>query len=88
MRMILKKESVREALVGYSFMLPTMIVLGTFVILPIAYAVFLAFHKVQILGKLNYRFIGLKSFLRMAEDERVGISLKNTAEYVAIVVPI
>jgi multiple sugar transport system permease protein len=43
---------------------------------------------VQILGELNYRFIGLKSFLRMAEDERVGISLKNTAEYVAIVVPI
>jgi multiple sugar transport system permease protein len=86
--MILKKESVREALVGYSFMLPTMIVLGTFVILPIAYAVFLAFYKVQILGELNYRFIGLKSFLRMAEDERVGISLKNMAEYVAIVVPI
>ena len=88
MRMILKKESVRESLVGYSFLLPTMIVLGIFVILPIAYALFLAFHKVQILGELNYRFIGLKSFLRMAEDERVWISLKNTAEYVAIVVPI
>ncbi len=88
MRTVLKKESVREALVGYSFMVPTMIVLGTFVILPITYAVFLAFHKVRVLGELNYRFIGLKSFLRIIEDERVWISLKNTAEYVAIVVPV
>lgn len=88
MRVILRKESVREALSGYSFMAPTMIVLGTFVILPIAYAIFLAFHKVRILGELNYRFIGVKSFLRMIDDERVWIALKNTAEYVAIVVPI
>src|SRR4028119_2382337 len=88
MKVVWKKESVREALVGYSFMLPTMIVLGTFVILPIAYAIFLAFHKVRILGELNYRFIGFKSFLRMASDERVWIALKNTAEYVAVVVPI
>lgn len=88
MRVILRKESIREALSGYSFMAPTLIILGTFVILPIAYAIFLAFHKVRILGELSYRFIGFKSFLRMVDDERVWIALKNTAEYVAIVVPI
>jgi multiple sugar transport system permease protein len=88
MRAVWKKESVRETLAGYSFMTPTLLVLGTFVILPIAYAIFLAFHKVRILGELGYRFIGLKSFIRMADDERVWIALKNTAEYVAIVVPI
>ena len=69
-------------------MAPTILVLGTFVIIPIIYAIFLAFHKVRILGELSYRFIGLKSFYRMLEDERVWIALKNTAEYVAIVVPI
>ncbi|MFB8789972.1 MAG: sugar ABC transporter permease [Potamolinea sp.] len=69
-------------------MAPTILILGTFVIIPILYAIFLAFHKVRILGELNYKFIGLKSFFRMAEDERVWIALKNTAEYVAIVVPI
>lgn len=88
MKVILRKEGVREALAGYTFMIPTIIVLGTFLILPIAYAVFLAFHKVRILGELNYRFIGFKSFWRMINDERVWIALKNTAEYVAIVVPI
>jgi multiple sugar transport system permease protein len=88
MRAVWKKERVRETLSGYSFMTPTLLVLGTFVILPIAYAIFLAFHKVRILGELSYRFIGLKSFIRMTDDERVWIALKNTAEYVAIVVPI
>ena len=87
MRGAWKKESVREALAGYSFMAPTILVMGTFVILPISYALFMAFHKVRILGEISYRFIGFKSFIRMADDERVWIALKNTAEYVLIVVP-
>lgn len=78
----------REGLVGYLFMAPTMIIMGVFLILPILYSVFLSFHKVRILGELNYRFIGIKSFLRILDDERVWIALRNTAEYVAIVVPI
>ena len=88
MKVVWKRETVRETLAGYSFMAPTILVLGTFVILPIAYAIFLAFHKVRILGELSYKFIGFKSFIRMASDERVWVALKNTAEYVAIVVPI
>ena len=68
-------------------MAPTIIVVGIFLILPLIYAIFLSFHKVRILGQLSYRWIGLKNFLRIAGDERVWIALKNTAEYVAIVVP-
>jgi multiple sugar transport system permease protein len=83
-----QKKSIREASAGYSFMIPTILVMGTFVILPITYALFLAFHKVRILGELSYRFIGFKSFFRMVDDERVWIALQNTAQYVAIVVPI
>ncbi len=88
MKGIWKQQRVREALTGYSFMIPTLLVMGTFVILPILYAFFLAFHKVRILGDFSYRFIGFKSFIRMGADERVWIALKNTAEYVTIVVPI
>ncbi|HEY9849352.1 MAG TPA: sugar ABC transporter permease [Leptolyngbyaceae cyanobacterium] len=84
MKSILKKEG----LAGYLFMAPTIIIMGVFLILPIVYSVFLSFHKVRILGELNYRFIGFKSFLRIWEDERVWIALQNTAEYVLIVVPI
>lgn len=84
---ILAKKNVNEALSGYLFMLPAILVVGTFLFLPIIYAIFLSFYKVRILGEINYKLIGLKNFTRIIGDERVWIALKNTAEYVAIVVP-
>ncbi|WP_373278994.1 carbohydrate ABC transporter permease [Fischerella muscicola] len=69
-------------------MMPAILVLLTFVILPIVWAVFLSLHKVQLLGGIKYEFIGFRNFTRLVEDERVWIALKNTVEYVAIVVPI
>jgi multiple sugar transport system permease protein len=75
------------ALSGYLFMAPTIIILGSFLILPVLFAIALAFFKVQLLGDVSYRFTGLKNFIRMANDERVWIALQNTATYVAIVVP-
>lgn len=68
-------------------MAPTIIILGVFMLLPILIALVLAFHKIQLLGEFSYSFRGLKNFIRMTNDERVWIALKNTAEYVAIVVP-
>jgi multiple sugar transport system permease protein len=79
--------NITEDLAGYMFMMPTILVLGTFVVLPILYAVFLSLQKVQLLGAIEYEFIGFRNFTRLAEDERVWIALRNTAEYVAIVVP-
>ncbi|MEH1892926.1 MAG: sugar ABC transporter permease [Nostoc sp.] len=81
-------RNITEDLAGYLFMMPTILVLGTFVVLPILYAVFLSLQKVQLLGGIEYEFIGFRNFTRLAEDERVWIALRNTAEYVAIVVPI
>lgn len=83
-----QQRDFKEAISAYSFMLPTIVVIGTFLILPLGYAVFLAFHQVQILGEISYKFVGFKNFLRLARDERVWIALKNTVEYVAIVVPL
>ncbi|MEH1998151.1 MAG: sugar ABC transporter permease [Nostoc sp.] len=79
--------NITEDLAGYMFMMPTIVVLGTFVVLPILYAIFLSLQKVQLLGGIEYEFIGFRNFTRLAEDERVWIALRNTAEYVAIVVP-
>ncbi|OUL28682.1 sugar ABC transporter permease [Nostoc sp. T09] len=79
--------NITENLAGYLFMMPTIVVLGIFVVLPILYAVFLSLHKVQLLGGINYQFIGFRNFTRLLDDERVWIALRNTAEYVAIVVP-
>jgi multiple sugar transport system permease protein len=76
-----------ENLTGYLFMAPALLVLGIFVVLPILFAFFLAFQKVRLLGGLEFEFIGLRNFERLAQDDRIGIALKNTLEYVLIVVP-
>ncbi|MBV8885325.1 MAG: sugar ABC transporter permease [Chroococcidiopsidaceae cyanobacterium CP_BM_RX_35] len=72
---------------GYIFMAPTIAILGVFTILPILFAVFLSFHQVQLLGENVYKFIGWKNFSRITIDDQVWIALKNTVEYVVIVVP-
>ncbi|MCM3719231.1 carbohydrate ABC transporter permease [Fictibacillus phosphorivorans] len=84
--MFTKKER-KEAGQGYLFLLPTILVLGVFVIAPILYAVFLSFHKVELLGGATYEFRGLDNFLKVTFDDRAIIALKNTAVYVAVVVP-
>lgn len=85
-KMFSKKER-REAGQGYLFLLPALLVLGVFVIAPILYAVFLSFHKVELIGGASYEFRGLDNFMKVTFDDRAIIALKNTAIYVAIVVP-
>ncbi len=83
----LTRQHSKTNLAGYLFLAPTILVLGTFVVLPILYAVFLSLQKVQLLGGIEYEFVGFRNFSQLVEDERVWIALKNTVEYVAIVVP-
>jgi multiple sugar transport system permease protein len=78
---------VAENLAGYLFVTPATLVIGTFIVLPIVWALFLSLHKVQLLGGIDYQFIGLRNFTNLGADERVWIALKNTAIYVAMVVP-
>ncbi|MBW4444042.1 MAG: sugar ABC transporter permease [Plectolyngbya sp. WJT66-NPBG17] len=68
-------------------MTPTIIILGVFLVLPIVCAIVLAFYRVQLLGEVDFRFAGLRNFIRIREDERVWIALTNTIQYVLIVVP-
>ena len=84
---LLNSNTKNRDFAAYIFVTPTVIILGIFMLLPIVISFFLAFHKVQLLGEFDYSFRGLKNFVRMANDERVWIALKNTAVYVAIVVP-
>jgi multiple sugar transport system permease protein len=80
-------KKVREASQGYFFMSPTIFVLSLFIIGPIIYAIFLAFHKVQLLGNVSYEFVGFHNFMNIFDDQRARIALWNTFKYVIIVVP-
>ncbi|WP_088067624.1 carbohydrate ABC transporter permease [Gottfriedia luciferensis] len=68
-------------------MLPTLIILFIFTILPVGYSLFLSFTKVNLFGGISYEWVGLKNYSNALQDERVWIALKNTARYVLIVVP-
>ncbi len=87
---ILKKSNKQftDLVSAYIFMSPTIIILAIFLVLPILLAIALSLYKVQPLGEISYAFRGGKNFVRLTQDERVAIALKNTVEYVLIVVPI
>ncbi|AST00183.1 MULTISPECIES: carbohydrate ABC transporter permease [Geobacillus] len=87
MKRMSTKRMWREAGAGYLFLSPTLFVLLLFIIGPILFAIFLAFHKVQLLGTTSFEFVGLDNFKRMADDTRAKIALWNTLKYVIIVVP-
>lgn len=84
---MISKQKNREALFGYAFMTPAIVILGAFLVLPIVCAIVLAFYRVQLLGEFDFRFAGLRNFIRIQDDERVWIALQNTIQYVLIVVP-
>ena len=88
MKGILGKRVVRDNLAAYSFLAPTIVIIGLFVVFPIGFAIFLSLNKVTLLGGMNFEFSGLRNFTRMFDDYRVGIALMNTAKYVAVVVPV
>lgn len=81
------KSGLREAGASYLLLSPTLFVLLLFIIGPILFAVYLAFHKVQLLGTTTFEFVGLSNFEKIMEDTRAKIALWNTVKYVLIVVP-
>ncbi|MBB5323932.1 multiple sugar transport system permease protein [Anoxybacillus tepidamans] len=83
----MRKKAWREAGTGYFLLSPTLFVLLLFIIGPILFAIFLAFHKVQLLGTTTFEFVGFDNFKRIAGDLRAKIALWNTVKYVVIVVP-
>jgi multiple sugar transport system permease protein len=81
------QQKTADTLSGYLLLSPTIVILGTFLAVPVLVAIVLAFYKVRLLGEIGYRFVGIKNFLRMFADERVWIAVKNTIEYALLVVP-
>ncbi|WP_230203679.1 carbohydrate ABC transporter permease [Bacillus massiliigorillae] len=73
---------------GYGFMLPAIIIMVVFTLIPIFYALFLSFTKVDLIGGMSFDWVGFKNYANALNDERVWIAFKNTLRYVIIVVPL
>jgi multiple sugar transport system permease protein len=80
------KGTLREWLSGYLFASPFVIGFFLFTAYPMAYSIWLAFHKWDLLSKP--KFIGLENFTRMFQDPVANLSLYNSAYYTIFAVPI
>ena len=72
----LSKESQREALAGYLFILPTFLGYTAFIVGPILAAIGISFTKYDILSPAT--FVGLDNYVRLLNDPRLRTVYGNT----------
>jgi ABC-type sugar transport system permease subunit len=77
----------REALVGYAFVLLPMAFFLLFFVFPIVYAFYISAYDWGILGKELGSFASLDNYRFLREDEVFRRALRNTLFYTAVVVP-
>ncbi|MFE3983942.1 carbohydrate ABC transporter permease [Nocardia tengchongensis] len=75
----------RQAAVGYALLLPSLIGVGCFLLLPIAVVLWLSLHSWNLLGPI--RFIGWDNWRSVLTDRQFGHSILVTLALTALVVP-
>ncbi|MBW7886148.1 MAG: sugar ABC transporter permease, partial [Caldilineaceae bacterium] len=75
-----------QARAAWLFMLPSLLLLGVFVVAPILQAAWMALHDWE-LADLHPTLIGLENFVDLVDDGRFWNALRNTAVYAIGVVP-
>lgn len=77
-------QEIRQA---WIFLAPAIVVVGVFFILAVLFAIYLSFNDVNLFTN-TYSFKGFDNYLRMFQDKKAMIALKNTATFSFIVVPL
>jgi multiple sugar transport system permease protein len=80
------KAKARESIQGYSFMLPALMIIGVFTLVPLGYAIYLSFSRVNLMAG-TFDWVGIENYRTALSDDRLMIALRNTARYVMFVVP-
>jgi multiple sugar transport system permease protein len=80
------RAMVRRILVGYAFLLPSLVIIGVFMLWPIAQIVWYSLHQFSFISTDN-PFVGLDNYRRLGGDSRFWNDLRNTAVFTAGVVP-
>jgi ABC-type sugar transport system permease subunit len=78
----------RETITGYSFILPAVLLLIVFMLLPFLLAVAFGFTKFNLLRPDQIRFIGFDNYVILFKDKLFYKSLFNTLYFTIIVVPV
>ncbi|RSL33902.1 sugar ABC transporter permease [Salibacterium salarium] len=85
---LLKTNAFREAVTGYLFLLPALILLGVFLLYPMASAFYYSFTDFYILTPNEKSFIGFENFQFIFQDAQFKQALWNTVYFAILVVPI
>ncbi|WP_374711591.1 carbohydrate ABC transporter permease [Symbiobacterium terraclitae] len=83
----LRSQKVQEIATAYLFLVPAIVILGTFVIGPVLYAIYLSFFDYDILSPETARFIGLGNYFEAFRDPVFKKAFTNVVIYAAGVVP-
>lgn len=83
---LLMKKQRNEAVQALCFILPSMVLILTFSVLPILMNGYISFTKYNII--LKPQWVGLANFSRMFKDQYVWAALKNTTLFTLFTVPI
>jgi multiple sugar transport system permease protein len=82
----LRRARVREALYGYTFMLPTIIGLVVFLLGPIVVSLYLSFTDYDLLSEAQW--IGLGNYAALFQDDLFWQALRVSAIYAVVSVPL
>lgn len=83
----LKSHKLQDVLTAYLFLVPALVILGTFFIGPVLYATYLSFFNYDILSPETASFIGLGNYREALRDPVFIKAAKNVLIYAAGVVP-
>lgn len=81
-----KRLQRRQTLTASAFLLPSLVLLLLFSIIPILFSGYLSFTKYNVLT--DPQWIGLSNYTAMAKDPNIRAAIKNTLIFVVVTVPL
>ena len=82
-------KNIRSGLVAGSFLLPSLVGLLCFSMLPLLFSLFISFTDWNFMkGIGNWNYVGFQNFINLWDDDWFLASLKNTVAFTVITVPV
>jgi fructooligosaccharide transport system permease protein len=83
-----RKPTLKENLLGYSFLMPALILLTIFLLIPVGMVIYYAFTDYYLLTPDARTFVGLENFKRLISDPIFVKSIFNTTKFVVWIIPV